>query len=317
MSSSRVFGVLSLAVTDTSAKVAASVANTLAADAVTTENQEAAQPTLRLAAQLQSQINSVNAQISSLDGQIQQAVGNPGAETALLSERADASQQLAALTSQRTTVEEQSAQAQQAAVVDSAQPPSQTDPSRLPLDVLIGLLAGLIAGIGLAALLEALRPTAVGSAAIGRTLAAPVLGVLNPTTLSDGAQMAAVAARVRQEAARHRLANALLWTPSEGVSLAGLAERLQDELPASGPGSRGATIRVLSPAESLSSKSGLVVVVTDAISLSKLAKTDALCTARGWPLLGAVVYQRRVRWPAPRARGTRRESGRGSQAAAA
>src|SRR5207245_11276599 len=67
----------------------------------------------------------------------------------------------------------------------------------------LGTLLGLLVGAGIAALLEAFRPTLVGSGAVARELQVPFLGELSrrpnviPEAVADRLRLAAIGAKVK------------------------------------------------------------------------------------------------------------------------
>lgn len=287
-------GILALSVTDPDARAAAVVANRLAENAVSTLNQQS-QGGDQFATQLQSQIDSLAAERARIDQQIANT-SNPTLLAALTSQRNDVTQQLASVTSMLVNLEQQRTQASQAAIIDSASTPTVKDPSRLPLDAIIGLLAGLIAGIGLAALAETLRPTAVGPRAIERALGAPVLGTLSTATPDKAEELLAIKARIRQAGADEDVSTALVWSPVEDLDLRAAAQALQAAQPSAGPRLPDAVaFRVFDRADG-DKHAGLIAVVPPAVRLAALTRAGVISTAHGWPLLGVVICSFR-RWP--------------------
>ena len=213
--------------TDTDARVAASVANTLASGAVATINAEQRQPSEQLEAQLQAQITGLSADIDTVESQLATAAPNSPTAAALLARQSDDAQQMTALITKRADVQQQIAQSVGAGVIAPATRPTLADPSRLPLDLILGALAGLIVGVALAALLESLRPTLVGREAIERALGAPVLGVM--TADASRSNVLVISARVRRAAEHVRASTVLLWNRDEDLS--DVAQRLQATKP--------------------------------------------------------------------------------------
>src|SRR5207245_3609334 len=66
----------------------------------------------------------------------------------------------------------------QPSIVDAARAPAVPDPSRVPQDAALAALLGLIAGVGLASVIESFSPTLVGADAVAREVGAPVLAEL-------------------------------------------------------------------------------------------------------------------------------------------
>jgi capsular polysaccharide biosynthesis protein len=287
--------VLELSVTDTNANVAGVVANTLATGAVATLNMQEQQPSQLLLAQVQTQIDTLASEINTIDSRIAAPGLSAAQMTALLAQRTDLSQQMTALITKQADLEQQAVQSVGASVIAPAVPPDLADPSRLPLDLILGALAGLILGIGLAVLLETLRPTLVGREAIERAIGAPVLGV-TPGGMTEAGDVLALSMRLRRVAERARVSTVVLWNGKEDMS--DVAERLQAAKPAVvRAASRSSfNVRTAVPGEALAQRSGLVVVVPSTVPLRTIEKAEALHTDEGPLMLGALIKPRR-RWP--------------------
>jgi capsular polysaccharide biosynthesis protein len=295
-------GIVALSVTDTSAAAAARVADTLAADAITTINQPD-QAADQLAAQLQSQIDGLTAQTKALDSEIK-STDDPVQKAALSAQRSDITQQLATLSSKLVDLHQQQTQSPQAGLVDAAATPVRADPSRLPLDLIIGGLAGLIAGIALAAVVELARPTVVGESALERALGAPVLGTFSFGRPASDDEILALSARVRHAARRARVHTVLLWSPARSIDLRELQSQLQAaqsrataRLPAA------VAVRLFGLAGAEPSDAALLVVTPAVLPLRDAERAQDLSTAHGLPLLGAAVCLRHPRQRIRAARG--------------
>jgi capsular polysaccharide biosynthesis protein len=284
--------ILELSVTDTDAMVATSVANALASGAVTTLNAQQEGPSNLLLQSLAVQITSLTSAIDSLDGQLAALQPNTSEIPTLVAQRGDLSQQLTALITKRADVQQQMALSAGASVISAAALPLLPDPSRLPIDLVLGALAGLIIGVALAVLMETLRPTLVGRDAIEQALGAPVLGVM-PVTATASAEVLALNARLRQAAERARTATAVLWNGDDDLS--DVAQWLQSAKPA-GPRSASRptlTVRAALPGEVIHPRSGLVVLVPPRVPLHRIEEAAELCTGEGLFLLGAILRPRR------------------------
>jgi capsular polysaccharide biosynthesis protein len=288
--------VLSLSVTDPNAGVATAVANTLAAYAVATLNAQAQQPSELLLSQLQAQIDSLTTEIGNIDSQIAAATRSSATEvTALLAQRTDLSQQMTALITKRADVAQQMVQSQGASVVAPATRPDVADPSRLPLDLILGALASLILGIGLAVILETLRPTLVGRGAIGRALGAPVFGVMSAGAGAPG-DLSALSARLQRAAERARVSTVVLWNRDEDLSDA--ARRLQGTKPSVVRAAKPSwTVRAAVPGEPLNPRWALVVVVPPMVPLRTIEEADELRADEGLTVLGGIIMPRGRRMP--------------------
>ncbi|MGA8522533.1 MAG: hypothetical protein WB807_05715 [Candidatus Dormiibacterota bacterium] len=284
--------ILELSVTDTNAGVATSVANALASGAVTTLNAQQEGPSNLLLQSLEVQITSLTSAIDSLDGQLAALQPNTSEIPTLVAQRGDLSQQLTALITKRADVQQQMALSAGASVISAAALPLLPDPSRLPIDLVLGALAGLIIGVAVAVLMETLRPTLVGRDAIEQALGAPVLGVM-PVTATASAEVLALNARLRQAAERARTATAVLWNGDDDLS--DVALWLQSAKPA-GPRSASRptlTVRAALPGEVIHPRSGLVVLVPPRVPLHRIEEAAELCTGEGLFLLGAILRPRR------------------------
>ena len=145
--------VLELSVTDTNAGVATSVANTLATGAVATLNAQQQEPSDQLLGQVEAQITSVTAAIDGINARLSAMRPTDLGIPTLVAQRADLSQQLTALITKHADIQQQMAQSVGASVISAAAVPLLPNPSRLPLDLILGGLAGLILGVALAVLL--------------------------------------------------------------------------------------------------------------------------------------------------------------------
>jgi capsular polysaccharide biosynthesis protein len=294
--------VLALSVTDPKAAVATAVANTLAADAVATLTAQEQQPSEVLLTELQGQIDPLASEIGSIDLRIAAAVAYPATVTALVTQRSDLSQQMTALITKRADIEQQMVQNVGASVIAPAVPPQLADPSRLPLDLILGGLAGLIVGVGLAVLLEMLRPSLVGRAAIERALGAPVLGAMTEHASAAG-DLSTLSGRLQRAAERAEVSTVLLWNRDEDLS--DVVRRLQGAKPALVRAARPSfTVRAAVPGEPVDPRWGLVVVVPPVGPLRTIEWVDELRTDEGPRVLGGIIMRR-----SRRARRSPRRSG--------
>ena len=101
------------------------------------------------------------------------------------------------LSADRTRLAEQLAGTGHAIVVDHARLPAHADPRGLAEKMVLGGLAGLIAGLILVAAIETIRPTVSGAARLARLLSVPLLGRLDgdPSALQALGQRIRLAAR--------------------------------------------------------------------------------------------------------------------------
>ena len=291
-------GVLQLSVTDPDPQIATSVANILANSAVTTLNSQQHQPIEVLLGQLQSQIDYLTTEIQSLDNQLSAAGNNTLLETALVSQRSDVSNQMSSLIAKKADLQAQLAQGPQAAVISQATTPTKTDPSRLPLDLILGTIAGLILGVAIAGITETVRPTLVGAAAIERGLGAPVLAVVDSQREMGENELLALSARIRRAAERSHATTALLWSLNGSGDLEELAQQLQAAKPAviGTAGRPSFSVRAAAQDERFKARAGVVVVVTPRLPARKVEEAETLRAARGVTFLGVIIV------PSPRRR---------------
>jgi hypothetical protein len=287
---------------------------------------------------LSARISYLDAQISSFDERISRAA-TPAAAAALASDRTRAEQlkatlvqQKAAAESERNTVVSTDSQRPKPTILSRALPPSSADSSRLPADLVLGALAGLILGIGLAGLIETFRPTLVGGDALARELNAPVLGMLpkEPEAEASLAQASAIAARVELAAEATALRKVALLAGGPPVDLGPLAERMQAAFPPVAPApaqeaatrpavvsDRGGSVAGVPPASSRLSlsgmsrgdlkiqpfslekgsknngtKAGLILVLPTVIKKTELAEVGHLLSVAHMPMLGVITYVR-------------------------
>jgi capsular polysaccharide biosynthesis protein len=195
--------IFELTVTDESPTAAAAVANSLASGLIQQQVQAYRGQQVKLITDLESQLQNLNSQGASLDTQIyglasraaSQAQGvdrfnasavaaaaahNANTLAALRAQRADVAQEINTLTVERQSLLANSAQPAAPSVIDPAVAPDEPNPGSRSEYLLLGLLLGAVIGLGLAALLEAFRPTVVGHADVARALGVPMLGYLQP-----------------------------------------------------------------------------------------------------------------------------------------
>ena len=300
--------VLELSVTDPNAGVATAVANTLATFAVATLNAQAQQPSEALLSELQAQIDPLASEIAAIGSELSAARSSASEVTALLAQRTDLSQQMTALITKEADIEQQMVQSQGASVVAPATRPDVTDPSRLPLDLILGALASLILGIGLAVILETLRPTLVGRLAIERALGAPVFGVMTADSSAPG-DLSALSGRLHRAAERARVSTVVLWNRDEDLS--DVARRLQGTKPSVVRAGRPTlTVRAAVPGEPVNPRWALVVVVPPMVPLRTIEEADELRTDEGLTVLGGIIRPRNrpTLWGRRRSRVARTET---------
>jgi len=192
-------GVLQLRMTDPSPRVAAVIANKLSDDLIQTRLAVSQGGYEQLHSKLDAQIRELTSSLEKTVRHIKTAgVPQPKA----LARQSVLQRQLSVAQTSLGNLEAEQAQRPKPEIIDRAEAPLTPDPSHWAKDTVLGGLAGLLIGLGLAALIETLRPSIVGSGAMARELGAPLLGVLPargevPPVLAETARLAAIAADVR------------------------------------------------------------------------------------------------------------------------
>ncbi|MBX5475220.1 MAG: hypothetical protein IRZ20_09430, partial [Thermoleophilia bacterium] len=206
--------VLSLTVTDRDPKVAAALSTALARVVirarlgVTNGHLPSALAALdRRIVDLNTRIAAIDVQMDALNAKLATAAG--GAADALRAKadnlartRDFLTQQRGVLESERVGLTAADAMRPKPAVLSPAQIPLHPDPSRRGADLLLGALLGIVAGVGIAGLLETFWPTLVGGLAVARELDTALLGTLEGSLDEDegSAREQAAAARIRMAA---------------------------------------------------------------------------------------------------------------------
>jgi hypothetical protein len=306
-------GVLALTVTDPDPRVAAELANSLAAGVVSTRASLArgglAASLTALTVQeaaIRAQIRQLSSQAATLSAQLP--------NLAFTSEQAPAIAQLTAIESRLTSLQDQATQialqrsqlatTQQgptASVLDNATTAVATGGRGL-IDPVLGALLGLVAGIAAAAIAEIARPHLVGAAAISKAIGTPLLGEMGTppdrwtrATLPDAGsyiELAADAQQVREvrfaalDPNGRRRASVLML---KGPKLRGVAAASRNG-GADGDGPP---------------RTGLVVAVPRILKVADIDAVTNFIWISGWTLLGVIVFPAKRRRFAP----ARRRSG--------
>jgi capsular polysaccharide biosynthesis protein len=206
-------------------------------------------------------------------------------------------------------------------------------PSSRLQDVVFGALLGLIVGIALAALAEALNPTLVGREAIAAEVRAPVLGVLPDPSGASEQELSWLAWQLATQARRTGVTTLELTTVGRDVDLEPLFAALNqavaepDGAPLQ-PHSRqrtkaavgGSSAALLDPAvdpvtvargpsPSLkvrvldrthvapvneNGSTGLVIVTPTVVKRADMEPATDLVSVTGWPLVGVIAYRRGI-----------------------
>jgi len=164
--------VMQLSVTYPEARTGAVIANQLASGLIKA----------RLEAtrgRLSQLLAGVDGQMTALDRRITQIKAQQGSVSAVShAQLAELVRERSDLASERESILVQDSLRPQPSIVDPARAAVAPDPTRLLPDVALAALLGLVAGIGLASLIETFSPTLVGPDAVAREVGAPVLAEL-------------------------------------------------------------------------------------------------------------------------------------------
>ena len=296
-------GVLLLSVQDRDASASAAIANALAKDLIKTRlavSVAAQRATLddRIAA-ANAAINDLDQQIATLDAQLESLQVDPSNVqtasvraqiladriSALSSERSSLTQQELQLEAERNSLDSNGS-IPTPSIIDPASVPAHPDASRLPFDLALGLVIGLILGVAVASTREMFGPTLSTGEVIAGALGVPVLGSLpDPAgTLRD---------RLRLVASAHDLTAIELLGVGDTPNLSALAKSLDG--PAQGS-TNGFTIFSSEDAPAryrsgtASPAFGFVLVTPDQVRKAALDPVRDLLGFSGRPLLGVVVH---------------------------
>jgi len=293
-------GVLQLSVQDTSPTVSAAITNALADNLI--ETRLAVSPAARISSldsrikTVTDRITAIDTQVAALEDQLAAISVNPAdANTAAVqaqilddrivaysSERAGLTQQDLQLESERNNLISSGSDSTPS-VIDRATPPRNPDPSRLPIDLALALIVGLVLGTGAASMLEIFGPSLIGAEAIASTLGIPVLGALpdEDGSLSDRLTLGARAADV--EAVELVGIGRVTGMPSlaKALSSSGLSVFTVEDA----PGKHGSTAPT--------GPSALVLVAPERIRKSEVGPAKNLLSVSERPVLGLVAYSNR------------------------
>ena len=295
--------IVELSVRDREAVSAQKIANALSAELERAWLGIGHGQTPQVVKDLNSRLDDLNTKIGALDSQINSVV-DPGKGTdpvrTLLARREDLARQAVALETERDRVVSQDALDVRASIIQSATRPTSADSSGQAQTIFLGGLIGLLIGLGIAALAEAMHPTLIGSrrvaagagtALLGRLDRLPEQGAPVPVDVSEVATRIALAASVAR-------VDAVQLVAAPDVDLEPLAAALDAESTmtngqrARARDAKPPTISVVDRARLHRTRpAGLVVVSPTRMSASALDEVRDLVAISGWPVLGAVTYE--------------------------
>jgi capsular polysaccharide biosynthesis protein len=333
--------VLDLSVSDPNRRVAAAVANTLAARVIQTRLKVSSGQLQQVLTELNGRIATLNRRIGDLDVKIASlGLTDAQARDAAQRQRDFLAQARGVFEAERVSLLATDAQQPTPAIISQAPLPTHADSSRLLQDLVLGALLGLVLGIGSAGLIETVRPTFVGGDVLARELDTPLLVSL-------------IAARLHLAAEGAGVHDIVLLGAGTDMELRGLAERLEavpaealravpddtelaraatvdaqggararrsapfaEEQPRDGAsaGDRarpGMRIRAFDIHTSLvdgQNGAGIALVSPSTLAKSKLDDVRHLLNATRSPLLGLITYDGSPPGPSARRNGTGRRS---------
>jgi capsular polysaccharide biosynthesis protein len=311
--------VLQLSVSDRNPRTAAMISNALADEVIRTRLTIGKGQVQTLVGDLDQKIAALNRKIASVD------VGTPVQDTQ--AQRDTLTQRRAALESERVNLLSDDAARPTPSIISSASTPSHPDSSRALPDMILAALLGLVIGVGLAGLLETVRPTLVGRDALAREFDTPVLGTMPGDPDSDEAleEASRIAMRLKLAAGITGARSVGLLAAGPPVDLTQLAQSLE-ALPAETEPALAGTIDssrttmveathdtghpslMIRPLpEKLSTNGGgvsaVVLVAPTALKKSEIIDTNHFLKATRLPVLGLITYR------SPRRSRTGRTSG--------
>jgi capsular polysaccharide biosynthesis protein len=303
-------GIVEISVTDAKAAAAALIANALAAEVIETrlavtrgENQQA------LAA-IDQRITRLNRRISTLDGTIAtlSAQGSDNQTRSQVNEaestRDFLARQRGVLEAQQVSLLSNEALRPKPSIIGRATAPKAANPSRWLPDLLLAAAVGFILGIGTAGLIETLRRTVTGGAALARAFDTPLLGTVRPS-FADGRSAAGdpdLAVRLKLAAEAADVTDATLF-PVGHIDTEALAVQLGPWAPdvaASGrrnsrrPNDAAVAIRPFGATNGHANGrdcTGLVVVSPGSLTKTELEQAVQLVHRTSLPLLGLIAVE--------------------------
>jgi capsular polysaccharide biosynthesis protein len=291
-------GVLELSVSDREARTARAIADALAAQVISARREVSDGGLQRILGTINRQIDDLGHGISNLD----QAGGAAGSKRDFLAQRQST------LEAERVSLLSTAALRPAPSIISPATLPGHADASRALSILALGAILGLFAGLGVAGLIEMIRPTLVGKDALAREFNTQPLGtlsgapdeesVLDTPWLWDRIRIAGEAAGVRSVwllgvgPSRYLRPLATALTQQRDSHLA--ARRRPKRSSGSSAGASGVPINVFDPHTWSPNGSGaaLVLVVPNALKKRQIADANRLVALSRLPVLGVVTYER-------------------------
>lgn len=341
-------GVLQLSVSDSSPVVARRLADALAESVIETRSSVNGKRFREISRNLDTRIAQLNRQIADRDARIdvlnrRLAEGASGTQAARLRSQVDdssrgrdfAAQERGVLVSERLGLLSTEALRPQASIISSAITPVKPDSSRAVPDLMLGVLLGLVLGVGIAAVLETLRPRLQGGDALARELGTSHLGSLTSGAGTDGVSWGgeplSLMLRLAARGAGVRRVSLLAAEPIPELDI--IAKQLETaaNLPADAespvedsaadtyPGGNVAPSSVESMARravgvapmyvrpfgvdfamsSNGAATGVAILAPTSLRRARIVDIKHLLSITPAPVLGVITYAPRPRWPWP------------------
>ena len=304
-------GVLKLSVTDKNRTVARELADALATQVVATRLRVARSQPAQTLTQIQERLAGLDANIATLQDEVQgltariARAGSAATAAALTQTRSQTQSVLDLLVAQRTDLATQqtgivsgAGTAPEPSIIQAAATPVKADPSEIPQLIGLGLLLGLVLGVGAAAIVEALRPSVVGTESVAVALGVLPLGSLPKGKRNRQRAISAAAERIllAGDGAGTRAVEVI--APAGSGELGPLVSKLDWDLRAlrlrrpvrAGQRDVGPNV---SPFNAVASdpSAGVVVVAPDVVRKAALDDLSALLKILKKPVLGAITYK--------------------------
>jgi uncharacterized protein involved in exopolysaccharide biosynthesis len=281
--------VVELTVNDHDRTVARALANALATELERTWLAIGHGQSPQVVADLNNRLEVLNTKIGDLDAQINSTVapanGTDPVRT-LLARREDLARQAVALESERDRLVSQDAADVRAEIIDKARVPGSPDTSGQMQALVLGGIAGLIAGLGVAALLEAMSPSLLGARRIAAAAGTIVLGRMRrlPASTDAGGDLVETATRLGL-AARSAGVDTVELVGAPPFDVSTLVGAMRTVL-VDGP-----DVRVFA-VDADHTRCALVIVAPTRLRVRALAEVLDLPSLTGCAFLGVVTYDR-------------------------
>jgi hypothetical protein len=306
--------VVELTVSDHDRRVARALTNAMATELERTWLAIGHGQSPQVVADLNSRLDVLNTKIGDLDAQINSTVapanGSDPVRT-LLARREDLARQAVALETERDRLVSQDAADVRAEIIDKAREPDSPDSTGQVQAFVLGGIAGLLVGFGVAALLEALSPSLLGARRIAAAARTIVLGRVRRLPARDGETSGDLVETATRLGLAARSAGIdtieLVGAPATDLSpLARVAQAVLSDEPVEAAvenngkqnGNGKASSRTPRPEVRVfdlnadHSRSGLVLVTPNRLRTSALAEVSDLPSLTGCAFLGVVTYER-------------------------